>query len=98
MVPSVGSKQSVVRVVGGVSVGSRERVVVLEVAGRWIVVGVAPGQVNQLANLEIDAKALSASLPESNNTTDSGVNNLTQTFSQWLSKSTENILKKDIKN
>ncbi|HEX7640988.1 MAG TPA: flagellar biosynthetic protein FliO [Burkholderiaceae bacterium] len=40
-----------VRVVGGVSVGNRERVLVLEVADQWIVVGVAPGSVNALANL-----------------------------------------------
>lgn len=45
-------QQSVVRIVGGVSVGSRERVVVVEVADRWLVLGVAPGQVTQLANLE----------------------------------------------
>lgn len=45
-------QQSVVRIVGGVSVGSRERVVVVEVADRWLVLGVAPGQVTQLANLD----------------------------------------------
>ena len=51
--PNIGSNnQSVVRVVGGVSVGSRERVVVVEVAGRWIVIGVAAGQVNGIANLD----------------------------------------------
>lgn len=40
------------RIVGGVSVGAREKVVVLEVGGRWLVVGVAPGQVNAIADLE----------------------------------------------
>jgi flagellar protein FliO/FliZ len=55
MMPGAGGQQSVVRIVGGVSVGSRERVVVVEVADRWIVVGVAPGQVNGIANLEIGA-------------------------------------------
>lgn len=40
-----------VKIVGGVSVGTRERVVVVEVAGQWIVVGVASGSVNALANL-----------------------------------------------
>jgi len=49
--------QSLVRIVGGVSVGSRERVVVVEVAGRWIVVGVAPGRVNGIANLAISESA-----------------------------------------
>lgn len=40
-----------VRIVGGVSVGNRERVVVVEVADQWIVVGVAPGQVSALSTL-----------------------------------------------
>ncbi len=42
---------STIKVVGGVSVGNRERVLVLEVADQWIVVGVAPGQVNALASM-----------------------------------------------
>jgi len=33
---------SLVNVIGGVSVGSRERVMVVEVADQWIVIGVAP--------------------------------------------------------
>ena len=40
-----------VKIVGGVSVGNRERVLVVEVADQWIVVGVAPGSVNALASL-----------------------------------------------
>lgn len=44
-------QQNTIRIVDGVSVGTRERVMVLEVAGRWLVVGVAAGQVTQLANL-----------------------------------------------
>ncbi|HYD79798.1 MAG TPA: flagellar biosynthetic protein FliO [Paucimonas sp.] len=46
--PSAGN---VARIVGGVSVGTRERVIVVEVADQWIVVGVAPGQVNSLATM-----------------------------------------------
>ena len=42
---------SVVKIIGGVSVGNRERVMVVEVADQWIVIGVAPGQVNTLATL-----------------------------------------------
>ncbi len=42
---------NVVKVVGGVSVGNRERVIVVEVADQWIVVGVAPGQVNALSSM-----------------------------------------------
>lgn len=42
---------SVARVVGGVSVGNRERVVVVEVADQWIVVGIAPGRVSALSTM-----------------------------------------------
>lgn len=42
---------SVAKVVGGVSVGNRERVVVVEVGEQWIVVGVAPGRVNALSTM-----------------------------------------------
>ncbi|SNS61312.1 flagellar protein FliO/FliZ [Noviherbaspirillum humi] len=41
----------VVKVIGGVSVGNRERVMVVEVGEQWIVVGVAPGRVNALSTL-----------------------------------------------
>ena len=40
-----------VKVVGGVSVGTRERVVLLEGAETWVLVGVAPGQVQALHTL-----------------------------------------------
>jgi flagellar protein FliO/FliZ len=33
------------------SVGPRERVVLLEVAGQWLVIGVSSGQINSLLNL-----------------------------------------------
>jgi len=103
MVPGVGNnKQSVVRVVGCVSVGSRERVVVLEVADRWIVVGVASGQVNGLANLDAGTLQLSENPLDTNLATKSyfnnEMNNFTQTFApsfaQWLKKSTVKLSEK----
>ena len=36
------------RVISGVAVGQRERIVLVEVNDTWLVVGVAPGQVNAL--------------------------------------------------
>jgi flagellar protein FliO/FliZ len=39
------------RVVGGVAVGTRERVVVVELGDTWLVLGVAPGQVRTLHTL-----------------------------------------------
>lgn len=71
-------QQSVVRIVGGVSVGSRERVVVVEVAGRWLVLGVAPGQVTSLADLEPGEE-----IPMAGSTT----NQAATPFSAWLNKS-----------
>lgn len=45
------SAGNTVKIVGGVNVGSRERVLVVEIADQWIVVGVAPGRVNSLATM-----------------------------------------------
>ncbi|MDR3396880.1 MAG: flagellar biosynthetic protein FliO [Pandoraea sp.] len=46
-----------VRIIGSASVGQRERVVVVEVAGDWIVLGVAPGQVRSLHVIDADRVA-----------------------------------------
>jgi flagellar protein FliO/FliZ len=57
-----GGKQ-VLKLVSTVAVGTRERVVVVEIGDQWIVAGVAPGCVNQLACLprgEITAAATAA--------------------------------------
>jgi flagellar protein FliO/FliZ len=39
------------KIVGGVSVGNRERVLVLEIGEQWLVVGVAPGRVSMLTSM-----------------------------------------------
>ncbi|MDE2366759.1 MAG: flagellar biosynthetic protein FliO [Betaproteobacteria bacterium] len=41
----------VIRVIGGSAVGQRERVVLVEVADTWLVIGVAPGQVSALHSM-----------------------------------------------
>lgn len=66
-----------VRVVGGVSVGGRERVLIVEVADQWIVVGVAPGRVNALATMPRQENAVSATAPAAQN------------FSAWLKQTME---------
>jgi flagellar protein FliO/FliZ len=69
---------STIKVVGGVSVGHRERVLVLEVADQWIVVGVAPGRVSSIANLPRQEQALPAdNQPASSN------------FAVWLKQTIE---------
>lgn len=57
-----GPVAGLLRVVAGVAVGSRERVVILELGNSWLVLGVAPGQVTTLAEIprqEIPATAAS---------------------------------------
>lgn len=39
------------RVIGGISVGSRERVIVVEVGEHWLILGVTPNQINTLATM-----------------------------------------------
>lgn len=83
--PGSLGQQSVVRVVGGVSVGTRERIVVVEVADRWLVVGVAPGQVNSIANLEAGSMAMPADSHGGSGQSDTSM----QPFARWLKKSIE---------
>lgn len=57
-----------VKIIGGVSVGNRERILVVEVADQWIVVGVAPGRVNTLATMpRQEAPAAPIAPPGGNN-------------------------------
>ena len=46
--PRAGSH---LKLIGERAVGARERVVIVEVAGQWLVLGVAPGQVRTLASM-----------------------------------------------
>jgi len=43
-----GTGSGLIRIIGGAAVGQRERVVLVEVAGTWLLLGVAPGQVRTL--------------------------------------------------
>jgi flagellar protein FliO/FliZ len=65
------------KVVGGVSVGSRERIVVVEVGDQWIVVGVAPGRVNALTTMPKRESVPAASAPAAKN------------FSSWMKQTIE---------
>ena len=62
------------RIVGGLSIGARERIVVVEVGETWLVVGVVPGQIKTLHTLA------RGELPASSDT---------RPFSQWLRQMTE---------
>ena len=63
-----------IKIIGGVAVGNRERVMVVEVADQWIVVGVAPGSVNALATFPRQT------LPVSNESAPAVATN----FASWL--------------
>jgi flagellar protein FliO/FliZ len=59
---------NLLRVIGSVAIGQRERVVLVEVGDTWLLVGVGPGQIRTLHTLE--KGAAQAPLPSSDNTTD----------------------------
>lgn len=69
------------KVISGVAVGQRERIVLVEVNDTWLVVGVAPGQVNALHSMP---KGSLPSVSSSNSTT--GDDNK---FQGWLKQMME---------
>ena len=68
---------SAAKVVGGVSVGNRERVVVVEVGDQWIVVGVAPGRVTALSTMPKQESAPVNTAP------------LAKNFASWMKQTIE---------
>ena len=73
--------RNTVRVVAGTAVGSRERVVVVEIGATWLVLGVAPGQVNLLHQQPKDAAAAGADT----DTAPAATIPRSRSFAQWLS-------------
>jgi len=74
-----GHNAAQIKVIGGVSVGNRERVMVVEIGDQWIVVGVAPGRVNALATMarqEQQTTIVTDGAPSKN-------------FSSWLAQTIE---------
>lgn len=68
-----------VNIIGGISIGNRERVMVIEVADQWLVLGVTSQQINTLATMP--KQELPAFEPHSNP--------LAAPFSDWLKKTIE---------
>lgn len=69
---------SVVKVVGGVALGPKERLVLVEIGETWLVLGVAPGRVNTLHTL---------TKPEGGARTTEALHGEEHGFSVWLKKS-----------
>lgn len=64
-----------VKIIGGVAVGPKERLVLVEVGETWLVLGVAPGQVTTLHNLP---------RPEGGSFSVEAESSGEQRFSSWL--------------
>jgi flagellar protein FliO/FliZ len=47
-----GFGQGGMKIVGGVALGPRERIVLIEIGNEWLVVGIVPGQIRTLHRLE----------------------------------------------
>lgn len=75
-----GDGAGLLRVVAGTAVGTRERVVIVEVGSTWLVLGVAPGRVSALAEVPRQAGVAQPATPESSSA---------EGFAGWLSKLTQ---------
>jgi flagellar protein FliO/FliZ len=73
-----GEGAGLLRVIAGTAVGTRERVVIVEVGSTWLVLGVAPGRVSALAEVPRQSAATQATGPAPSG----------QGFPDWLRKLT----------
>lgn len=79
LVAQRGDGAGLLRVVAGTAVGTRERVVIVEVGSTWLVLGVAPGRVSALAEVPRQTGGIPPAVTAS--ATGEG-------FPEWLSKLT----------
>lgn len=75
-----GESAGFLRVVAGTAVGTRERVVIVEVGSTWLVLGVAPGRVSALAEVPRQSSATPPGGTDSPSA---------EGFSDWLRKLTQ---------
>lgn len=73
-----GFGQAGMRIVGGVALGPRERIVLVEVGDTWLVVGIVPGQIRTLHTLPKGEV-----LPDGHSPAND------KTFAQWLKQIVE---------
>lgn len=73
-----GETAGLLRVVAGTAVGTRERVVIVEVGSTWLVLGVAPGRVSALAEIPRQTSTLPPTGPAAASPGES--------FPEWLRK------------
>lgn len=78
-----GTGSGLIRIIGGAAVGQRERIVLVEVGGTWLLLGVAPGQVRTLHTMPRTESAVAPGTPASAPPpADAG-------FATWLRRMTE---------
>ncbi len=73
------SASGLIRIIGGTAVGQRERIILVEIADTWLVVGIAPGQMRTLHTMP---KAESVVTPDAQAPSDNN-------FASWLHRVTE---------
>jgi len=82
-----------VKIVGGIPVGNREKILVVEVADQWIVVGVAPGRITTLATMPRHDRSASQGDPAIaaafGDAAATGATPPAKTFSAWLKQTIE---------
>ena len=78
--PRASGGSAHLRLVGGMSLGGRERIMVVEVGDQWIVVGASPGRVNALATMPRQG---ASAAPPGNATLHPGADSASS-FSAWL--------------
>lgn len=76
---SKGFGQGGMKVIGGVALGPRERIVLLEVGDEWLVIGVVPGQIRTLHRMLKGNDMPADTLPVAGE----------KPFTQWLQSVTE---------
>ena len=82
--PKAGGAGGTLRLVASLGLGGRERILVIEVADQWIVVGAAPGRVNALATLPRPDSA-----PSPSSATLAGPGQSANSFADWLKQTME---------
>jgi flagellar protein FliO/FliZ len=65
LVTQRGESAGLLRVVAGTAVGTRERVVIVEIGSTWLVLGVAPGHISALAEVPRQSTAPQPANPNS---------------------------------
>jgi flagellar protein FliO/FliZ len=73
-----GFGQGGLKLLGGVALGPRERIVLVEAGDQWLVIGIVPGQIRTLHTMPREAT------PAATPSAEPQVSPLAQSFTQWL--------------